>query len=130
MAIANDSIGKLVLRVVLSVTILLHGIGKLLHGIDFIEQTVQASGLPAAFAYGVYVGEIIAPLMVIAGLYARIGAAIIAINMAVALFLVHAGELFTLNDQGGWAIELQALMLFSAVAIAFMGPGKFACNQK
>ncbi len=130
MAIANDSVGKLVLRVVLGVTILLHGIGKILHGIDFIEQTVQAAGLPAALAYGVYVGEVIAPLMVITGMYARIGAAIIAINMAVALFLVHAGELLTLNDQGGWAIELQVLMLFSAVAIAFMGPGKFAFNQK
>lgn len=130
MAIANDSVGKLVLRVVLGVTILLHGIGKILHGIDFIGQAVQAAGLPSALAYGVYVGEVVAPLMVIAGMYARIGAAIIAINMAVALFLVHASELLKLNDQGGWAIELQALMLFSAVALAFMGPGKFAFNQR
>ena len=48
-----------------------------------------------------------------------------------ALFLVHMGELFALNPQsGGWAIELQAMFLFTAIALALLGPGRFSLNQK
>jgi len=76
----NDS-GKLVLRLALGLLVLLHGIAKLRHGIGAITGMVGGAGLPAWVAYGVYIGEVAAPLMVIAGWYARIGGAIIAINM-------------------------------------------------
>ena len=90
----NESIGKLILRVALGGMILMHGIAKLTGGIDFITGSVTAAGLPAFLAYGVYVGEVLAPLLVITGFYSRIGAAIIAINMLFALGLVHGAELF------------------------------------
>jgi putative oxidoreductase len=90
---------------------------------------VVAHGLPAALAYGVYVGEVLAPLMLILGFYARIGGVLIAINMLVALFLVHRADLFALGPQGGWAIELQVLMLASAIAVALLGPGKPSIND-
>ncbi|ANB18901.1 DoxX family protein [Dokdonella koreensis] len=125
-----DSLGKLVLRVVLGLLVLLHGISKLTGGVGFVAQMVQAAGLPAFFAYGVYIGEVLAPLMLITGFYARIGAAIIAINMLVAIALVHTGELLALNATGGWALELQGMFLFSAIAVMLMGPGRFAINAK
>jgi len=126
----SDSLGKLVLRVVLGVLILLHGIAKLSGGIGFVAQMVQAAGLPAFFAYGVYVGEVLAPLLLIFGFYARIGAVIVAINMLVAIALVHTAELFKLGSTGGWALELQGMFLFGALAVALMGPGRFAINAK
>jgi putative oxidoreductase len=67
----------------------------------------------------------------IAGFYARIGAVLVALNMIVALALVHSHELLTLDQQtGGWAIELQALMLFGAIASVLLGPGRYAINDR
>lgn len=125
----NDAFGKLILRLALGGLVLLHGLAKLTGGIDYITQTVTSAGLPAFFAYGVYVGEVLAPLLVIAGFYSRIGAAIIAINMLFALGLVHGAEFFTRNQTGGWALELQGMFLFTAIAIALIGPGRYRVNE-
>ena len=88
----NESTGKLILRVTLGFLILLHGIGKLMHGIDWLDGALTAAGLPTFFKYGVYVGEIVAPLLVIAGYYSRIGAWLIAVNMLFAFGLVFGGR--------------------------------------
>lgn len=126
----NESTGKLILRLSLGVLILLHGIAKLLHGIGFISGAVTAAGLPSFVAYGVYVGEVIAPLMVILGWYSRLGAALIAVNMLFAIGLAHKAQLFQLSQTGGWALELQGMFLFAAIAVALLGPGRFSLNQK
>ncbi|HEY5810439.1 MAG TPA: DoxX family protein, partial [Povalibacter sp.] len=120
----NESTGKLILRLALGVLILLHGLSKLTGGIGFITNTVTAAGLPAFFAYAVYVGEVVAPAMVIAGWYSRIGAGLIAINMLFAIGLVHKTQLFSRGDSGGWALELQGMFLFAAVALILLGPGR------
>jgi putative oxidoreductase len=79
----------------------------------------------------VYIGEIVAPLLVIAGYYSRIGAWLIAVNMLFALGLVFGSELFTLNAQsGGLEIEKEYMYFFSAIALALIGPGRYAVNQK
>ena len=126
---AND-VGRLVLRLVLGICVLLHGVAKLRGGVDGIAGMLGGSGLPGFLAYGVYIGEVIAPILVILGLYSRIGAWIIVVNMLFAIGLAHTGELFALNQSGGWAVELQAMFLFSAVAVALIGPGRFAINAK
>ena len=127
----NESTGKLILRVTLGLLILLHGISKLMGGVDPIDGMLANAGLPAFLKYGVYVGEVLAPLAVIAGFYARIGAWLIAVNMLFAFGLVHSGDLFTINAQsGGLTAETQYLFLFTAVAVALIGPGRYAFNQK
>jgi putative oxidoreductase len=126
----NENIGKLILRVALGGMILMHGIAKLTGGIDFITNTVSAAGMPAFFAYAVYIGEVAAPLLVIAGFYSRIGAAIIGVNMLFAIGLVHGAEFFTRNETGGWALELQGMFLFTAIAVALIGPGRYRINDK
>ena len=119
-------LGKLLLRVGLGVLILLHGIAKVMNGIDPILAGVQAAGLPREFGYLVYVGEVVAPLLLIVGFLTRPAALIIAINMAFAVYLVHAAQLFTLTKQGGWALELQGIYFLAAVAIALLGAGRFS----
>jgi putative oxidoreductase len=123
----ND-LGKLVLRLALGILILLHGIAKLRGGIGPIEGLVASAGLPAFVAWGVYVGEVLAPLLVIAGWYAVAGAAIIAVNMLFAIGLAHSAELLALGASGGWALELQGLYLATAVAVALLGPGRYSAN--
>ena len=127
----HDKTGKFVLRVVLGVVMLMHGIAKLKGGIDPITGMVTGHGLPAVLAYGVYAGEVLGPILLIVGFYARLGAALVAANMLFAIFLAHRADVFALNPQsGGWAIELQALMLFSAIAVMLLGPGKPSINEK
>ena len=129
-ASGNSDLGKLILRVALGVMILLHGIDKLLHGIGPIQGMATGMGLPAFVAYGVYLGEVVAPILLILGFYARIGAILIAINMLFAIALAHSGEIFSLNAHGAWAIELQGMFLFTALALAVMGPGRFGINRR
>jgi putative oxidoreductase len=125
-----DDTGKLVLRLALGILILLHGIAKLVNGIAPVEGMVTAMGLPGFVAYGVYAGEVIGPLLLIVGFHARIGAALIAVNMLFAFVLAHTAELASLTGTGGWALELQGMFLFSAIALALMGPGRISVNQR
>lgn len=125
---ASEDLGKLVLRITLAILILLHGIAKLQHGIDFITGLVTNAGLPTAFAYLVYVGEVLAPILVLVGLFTRPAALIIAINMIVAIALVHMNEVFALTKTGGWALELQGMFLISAIVISLLGPGRYSLD--
>jgi putative oxidoreductase len=126
----NDDLGKLILRLTLGILTLLHGIAKMRYGVSGIEGMVVSHGLPGFLAYGVFVGEVFAPLLVILGFYARVGGAIIAFNMVVAIALAHTAQLLMIGKQGGWELELQGFFLFTALAIALIGPGKFGINRK
>lgn len=121
----NADLGKLILRLTLGGLMLFHGIAKLLNGIGFIEGELASHGLPTVLAYGVYIGEVLAPLMVILGYQTRIGALLIIFNMLVAIALVHGHQLLALGSNGGWALELQGFFLFTAVAVIFLGPGRY-----
>jgi putative oxidoreductase len=118
--------GKLVLRVVLAAMLLFHGISKMHNGIGFVADMLAKAGLPAVFGYGVYIGEVIAPLFILVGLFTRPAALVVAINMIVAVLLVHTSQFFTLNETGGWALELQGMYFFTAVAIALLGAGRYS----
>ena len=127
----NESSGKLILRVTLGTLILLHGIGKLQNGVGPIEGMLENAGLPAFLKYGAYIGEVLAPLAVIAGFYARVGAWLIAVNMLFAFGLVHGAELLAIDPtSGGLQLEAQYLYFFTAVAVALLGPGRYAFNQR
>jgi putative oxidoreductase len=126
----NADLGRLLLRLALGGSILFHGYAKLVGGIDPITGMVTALGLPGFLAYGVYLGEVVAPVLLIVGWYSRIAALLIAINMLVAVGLAHRADLFKLSDTGGYALELQAMYLLTAIAIALMGPGRFSVNER
>lgn len=118
--------GKLVVRVALGFLILLHGISKIKGGPGFIVDVVNKAGLPSAIAYLVYIGEVVAPILLILGLFSRIAALIVAVNMGFAISLVHAAQFFSLSKTGGWELELQGMYLFTAIAIALMGAGRLS----
>ncbi len=127
---SQADVGKLVLRIALGLLVLLHGIAKLRGGVGPIEGMVTAHGWPSYIAYGALVGEVLGPLMLLAGFYARIGALLVAINMLFAFALAHMGQLGQLNAQGGWALELQGMYLATAVALALLGPGRYSANGR
>lgn len=125
----NNDLGLLVLRISLGLLMLLHGIAKLMYGVDFIKGMLAGMGLPSFIAYGVIVGEVLAPIALLVGFRARIAAAVYAVNCVVAILMAHSGDLFSLNQFGGWGVELLGLYLFGAVAIFFTGAGKLAVSS-
>jgi putative oxidoreductase len=126
----NADLGRLLLRITLGVCILFHGIAKIQGGVDGIAQGLTALGLPGFIAYGVYLGEIVGPLLLIVGWFSRLGAGLIAINMVFAIAIAHRADVFKISEHGGWAIELQAIYLMAAIALVLLGPGRFAINER
>lgn len=122
--------GRLVVRIALGVLILLHGIAKLQGPPDMIVGMLTKTGLPPFLAYGVYIGELLAPVLLILGLWTRAAAIVIAVNMIFAVYLAHFGQLMKIGPQGGYALELQAMFLFTAVAIAFLGAGRYSIGGR
>lgn len=124
----GDALGKLLLRLTLGILMLFHGVAKILNpgSLDFIRTQLEALNLPSYLVYGVYLGEIVASLLIIFGIFARFGGLLIAGNMLVAITLVHQKELFELGKSGGWALELQGFFLICGLVIFLIGSGKFA----
>jgi len=92
----ND-IAKLVLRLTVGILILFHGVDKIINGIGGVKYLVTNAGLPQFLAYGVYIGEIVLPILILLGLYARVGSLVLAFNMFVAIFLAYGNSLFALG---------------------------------
>ena len=122
----SEDLGKLVLRATIAILILLHGIAKIMGGVGFITGMVAKFGLPPALGYLVYIGEVVAPILMLIGVWTRPAALIVAINMVVAIVLVHSAEVFMLGKTGGWALELQGMFLFGALAVALLGAGRYS----
>lgn len=120
----TDDAGKLVLRAALAIILLFHGYAKLTGGIGFVGDMLAKAGAPAALGYLVYVGEVVAPLLILLGLFTRPAALVVTINMIVAILLVHTSQFFTLNDTGGWALELQGMFIAASLAVALLGAGR------
>jgi putative oxidoreductase len=125
-----DDAGKFIIRLTLGILILLHGISKLAGGIDGISGMLQGIGLPGFIGWGVYLGEVLGPVLLILGFYARIGAVLILINMIFALLLAHRPDLLALTAQGGWKLELQGMFLLTALGLLFTGPGRWSINDR
>jgi len=122
----SDDLGKLVLRLALGILILLHGLAKINGGVGGISNMLVNHGLPGFLAYLALVGEIVAPLLIIVGIFTRIGGWIIAINMLFAIGLAHMNQITSFTQNGGWALELQGMFLFAAVVVGLMGAGRFS----
>lgn len=125
-----ENLGKLILRISVGGLMLFHGVQKLMHGIGGVKFLLVKTGLPEILSYGVYAGELIAPLLLLLGLYTRISALLIALTMLVSIPVAHPDGIFHLNEYGGLAIELNALYLFGGLSIMLLGSGKYRILQK
>jgi putative oxidoreductase len=121
--------GLLLLRVSLGALFLLHGIHKVQTGVDGIKGMLTDKGLPALMVYGVYIGEVLAPILIILGIATRPAALTVVFTMVIAIYVAHSGDVFELGKHGGSKIELQLLYLFGALTLVFTGSGKIAVRK-
>ena len=125
----NIEVARLILRMSLGILILFHGIHKMIYGIGGVKAMLSSSDIPTILAYGVYVGEIIAPIFIILGLYARVASLVLAFNMLAAIFLAY-GFSFSIAKYGGLSFESPLLFMIMAILVALLGSGKYAVNNK
>ena len=92
-------------------------------------ERVARVGVPSALGYLVYAGEVLAPLLLIAGLWTRAAGLLVAINMVVAVLLVHTDQLRGPQPQWGLGAELQGFYFLTAVTIMLLGPGKLSVDD-
>jgi putative oxidoreductase len=123
------AVGKLVLRSVPAVLMLGHGLNKTVHGIAGIRSLMIAKGLPGFVAPGVYLGEVVAPLLMLLGLGSRPAGVVFALNMVVAIATAHADQIFSFGKHGEHPLELQLLYMTAGIAVALFGPGPYSLSR-
>jgi Predicted membrane protein len=121
-----EDFGRLILRLGIGGMMLFHGVHKLFNGLDPVTAMLASHKLPEALAYAVYFGEIVGPLLVLLGLFARVGAFLIAAEVAALVALGGVAQMIAVTPDGGYALELEVLYLTGALAVLFLGPGKLA----
>jgi putative oxidoreductase len=119
----NNCLGLLFFRIGIAGLMLFHGIAKINSGIDFLVDQM------GVFAYAVYIGEVIAPILILLGWRTRLASLVLAINCIVAIGFAHSNEIFSLNDHGAYANELITLYLLGAIGLFFTGAGNYAISK-
>ncbi len=125
----NDDTAKFILRFTVGFLMLFHGISKLSHGVSHLEGMFTNAGLPAFIAYGAYLGEVLAPLMLIIGFRVKIASLLIIGTMIGAIGLAHLSDIFTLTQQGAWAIELPMFYILASLTVFLQGAGKYSIDN-
>ena len=129
MRLQNEDLAALFLRLGVGGLMLPHGIHKLMHGYEVIGSMLSDAGLPEALRHGVIVGEVLAPFLIVIGLWTRPSALALVGTMVMSIVLAFRDKLFTLNSFGGWVIELNMLFLLGGLALIFLGSGKYSVSR-
>lgn len=124
----DQNLAKLIVRIAVGALMLMYGIFKLFVDNTAVENMLLEVGLPKILALGVYVGEILAPVLIIVGFRTRAAALILFFNCVVAILLGHMHEIFSINQYGGWSIDLIALYTLGALSLVFSGGGRYALS--
>jgi putative oxidoreductase len=127
-----------VLRLALAIVVFPHGAQKVFgwfggFGISgtygFLTQQMH---IPAVFAILVFAAEFLGPIGLFVGFLSRIAAFGIAVDFAVALFMVHLPNGFFMNwsgQQKGEGIEFFFLAIGIAIAIMIGGGGAWSVDR-
>ncbi len=124
-------VAKLLLRIALAVVLIFHGLFKLTHGVEWIVRLLTDAGLPGVLAYGPYLAEIVAPVLLGLGLWPRAAALVVVADMLAAITLALGSTITTVKpDGGGWGIEVEFLLLCVALAVALLGGGRYTIMRR
>lgn len=127
---STEEFGKLLLRVLVGGLLVLHGFHKLITGPGEVASILSAHGVPGFLAYAVYLGEVGGPVLMVLGVYTRVGALLVLANMLVAVLATRGLNVWHLNEHGGWGIELEAFYGAGALCVALLGAGAYSAAGK
>ena len=124
----NINLGLLILRITVAGLMLFHGVAKLSH-LGGIKGILSSNGLSEFIAYGSYITELIAPVLMIIGFRTRLASLTFFLGMLTALFLAHSENIFALSKTGCLQIELILLYALGALVLFFTGAGKYSVSS-
>ncbi|MGZ5567484.1 MAG: DoxX family protein [Limisphaerales bacterium] len=134
----NNSYLPTIARLTLGIVMFAHGAQKALGwfgGYGFsgtMNFFIGQMHIPALFAFLAIAAEFAGSLGLITGFLARIAAFGIAMNMIVAVVMVHAGNGFFMNwfgNQKGEGIEYHILAVGLALIVMIAGAGKLSIDR-
>lgn len=125
-----EDTGKLILRLTTAGLILFHGVSKLIHGVGWMGGVLSEFHLPGFVAYGVYVGEVFAPLFIIFGAWTRIASLVVMFNMFMAVLLEAHRNTFVIQRTGAWGLESEAFYFLTALVIFLIGAGRYSVMKR
>jgi putative oxidoreductase len=123
----NVDAGLLLLRLWLGLSLLLlHGSSKLTGFSKMSGQFPDPLGVgsPTSLSLAVF-AEVVCALLLVLGLFTRLAALILSINMAVAFFVVHKAAL-----SGPGSGELAFIYLAGFLTLVIAGAGRFSLDSK
>lgn len=125
------SYALLILRLALGTIMVAHGAQKLLGwfggpGPEGFLGFMGSLGIPAAIGWLAIVAEFFGGIAVLLGAFARAGALMFAVNMLVAMLVVHAPNGFFMGGEGGGGIEFTLMLFAASLAIVIAGPGRYS----
>lgn len=120
----NTDIGLLIIRLAFAVLILFHGWYKIRYGIDMPMARMASWGIPGFLMYFAYISEVVAPLLIIAGVFSRLSALTIFGTMIFVMYIeIRTG--LSLDQFGAPNIEKQIFYFFTSAGLFFTGPGQY-----
>ena len=122
--------GLTILRVVVGLVFFVHGFQKVyLMGFGGVARMMEGLGVPAPglFAVILTLVELLGGLALILGLFTRLAAIPLAVDMLVATLTVHLPNGFSVLPNGGY--EFTLVLLAASVALAVAGPGGAALDR-
>lgn len=119
--------GLLILRVALGFSmLLLHGRGKILNFAATAKDFPALFGLPSNVNVGMAIfAEVLCAALLIAGLFTRFAALMLACTMGTAFFFVHKSALVGANSG-----ELAMVYLIGFATLFFTGAGKISVDRE
>jgi putative oxidoreductase len=127
----NDDVAMLILRVLLGIVFIPHGLQKLLGFSGVMQMFTTQLGIPALFAFLAIMTEILGPVALITGFLTRVAALAIGVEMVVAVLMLHLKNGFFMNwfgNQKGEGFEYHILVVAIAVALLIRGGGKWSID--
>ena len=110
------------MRVTIGAIFILHGVGKFNPGfLNFMDRL----GLPPELQIPIALAEVVPGIMIMVGVLSRVSAAILAIIMLGAIFLVKGAGSIT----GERGTELDLILLAAALVVMVAGPGRISAAQ-
>lgn len=127
----TDDIAPTIARVTLAFFMLPYGLQKTLglfggYGVDGTVGYMTSLGIPAALALGAIAIESLGALALLLGVFGRLAAAAIAVDMAVAAVMVHRASFFVGQPGGGFGLQLLAIGL--ALIVVVKGSGRYSVD--